>query len=65
MLTVWAVMYQLSDTLVPSLASLSPFSGVWQDILFALAGVILLTGGRRPERGWPPATCTGPWRCPS
>jgi diguanylate cyclase (GGDEF)-like protein len=51
-LTVWAVMYQLSDTLVPSLASLSPFSGVWQDILFALAGVILLTGGRRPERGW-------------
>lgn len=51
-LTVWAVMYQLSDTLVPSLASLSPFTGVWQDILFALAGLVLLTGGRRPETGW-------------
>lgn len=51
-LTVWAVLYQLSDTLVPSLGSLSPFSGVWQDILFMLAGGLLLTGGRRPEKGW-------------
>lgn len=52
MLTVWAVMYQLSDTIIPSLASLSPFSGVWQDILFGLAGLVLLSGGRRPEPGW-------------
>jgi two-component system cell cycle response regulator len=51
-LTVWAVMYQLSDTVLPSLAPLSPFSGAWQDILFMLAGVVVLTGGRRPERGW-------------
>ena len=52
LLTVWAVMYQLSDTIVPSLASLSPFSGVWQDILFGLAGLVLVAGGRRPEPGW-------------
>jgi diguanylate cyclase (GGDEF)-like protein len=51
-LTVWAVMHQLSDTVAPSLASLSPFSGVWQDYLFMLAGGFLLTGGRRPEKGW-------------
>ena len=51
-LTVWAVMYQLSDTVVRSLAPLSPFSGVWQDILFIVAGVVLMTGGRRPEPGW-------------
>jgi two-component system cell cycle response regulator len=51
-LTVWAVMYQLSDTVAPSLAPLSPFSGVWQDILFMLGGLVLLTGGRRPEKGW-------------
>jgi two-component system cell cycle response regulator len=51
-LSVWALLYQLSDTILPSLGSLSPFRGVWQDILFALAGVILLMGGRRPEAGW-------------
>jgi two-component system cell cycle response regulator len=51
-LTVWAVMYQLSDTVVPSLGPLSPFSGVWQDYLFILAGALLLTGGRHPEKGW-------------
>jgi diguanylate cyclase (GGDEF)-like protein len=51
-LSVWAILYQLSDTIVPSLGSLSPFSGVWQDILFMVAGVVLLTGGRRSEGGW-------------
>ena len=51
-LGVWAAVYQLTDTAAPSLAGDVPFKGVWPDVTFALAGLVLIARGWRGERGW-------------
>src|SRR5579862_6929734 len=52
LLGVWAAVYQLTDTAVPSLAHDAPFKGIWPDVTFALAGLLLIARGWRGERGW-------------
>jgi two-component system cell cycle response regulator len=52
LLAIWAGVYQLSDTLAPSLRHVAGFSGIWPDITFALAGLLLIARGWREERGW-------------
>jgi two-component system cell cycle response regulator len=52
LLSLWEVGEQLSDTVAPSLLRGAPYSGVWPDVAFALAGLLLILRGRRTDRGW-------------
>ncbi len=52
LLSVWEVGEQSSDTITTSLLRVAPYSGVWPDVAFALAGVLLLIRGRRTDHGW-------------
>jgi two-component system, cell cycle response regulator len=51
-LSVWAVAYELGDTVVPAMGNAPPFRGVAHDIAFALAGVLLIARSSDGERGW-------------
>ena len=51
-LSLWEVGEQLSDTAAPSLLHAAPYSGVWPDIAFILAGVLVACRGWRGDRGW-------------
>jgi len=52
LLTLWEVGEQLSDTLAYPLLRVAPYSGIWPDVAFALAGLLLILRGRRSDRGW-------------
>jgi diguanylate cyclase (GGDEF)-like protein len=52
LLSVWAIVYELGDTLLPALGRALPFAGVAPDIAFALAGLLLICRGLGGERGW-------------
>ena len=52
LLSVWEIGEQLSDTLTPGLLQVAPYSGLWPDAVFALAGVLLILRGSRGDRGW-------------
>src|SRR5579871_2294911 len=52
LLGVWAGLYQLTDTVWPSLIGQAPFDWIWPDIAFALAGAMTIVAGLRGERGW-------------
>jgi hypothetical protein len=53
-LTIWGGAYQLADTVFHSWATRPPFAGVWPDLPFVIAGVLLIARGvmRSGERGW-------------
>ncbi len=52
LLSAWAIVYELGDTLLPALGRALPFAGVAPDIAFALAGLLLICRGLGGERGW-------------
>lgn len=52
LLGAWAVVYQLSFALRPSLLAEVPFSGIWPDVMFAAAGLTMIGAGVRGRRGW-------------
>jgi diguanylate cyclase (GGDEF)-like protein len=52
LLTLWEVGEQFSDTFAYSLLRVAPYSGIWPDVAFALAGLLLILRGWRADRGW-------------
>src|SRR5579884_225206 len=51
-LGAWGLAYQLTDTVAPGLARITPFCGYWDDVMFAAAGGMLVARGIKGERGW-------------
>jgi two-component system, cell cycle response regulator len=52
LLSVWAVVYEMACTFLPSLVNALPFRGIAPDIAFGLAGLLLIARSLRAERGW-------------
>jgi diguanylate cyclase (GGDEF)-like protein len=52
LLSLWEVGEQLSDTVAPSLLRVAPYSGIWPDVIFALAGLLLIFRARGSDPGW-------------
>ena len=52
LLSGWSVAYQLGYVLLPSISDALPFQGVAPDVVFGLAGLLLIGRGLGGERGW-------------
>ncbi|HYB28019.1 MAG TPA: diguanylate cyclase [Solirubrobacteraceae bacterium] len=52
LLSVWAVTYEIALTLLPGWLDALPFRGIAADVIFVLAGLLLIGRGLGGERGW-------------
>ena len=52
LLGVWAITYEIAFALLPGLLDTVPFRGVAPDVVFLLAGAVLICRGLSGERGW-------------
>jgi two-component system, cell cycle response regulator len=51
-LSLWAIGYELCDTVLGGMRGALPYQGIAPDIVFALAGLMLIARGLKGERGW-------------
>jgi diguanylate cyclase (GGDEF)-like protein len=52
LLSAWAVTYELAFTVFPGLLNAVPFRGIAPDVVFLIAGALLICRGLNTERGW-------------